>query len=200
MQQMFRLKGFVSQFQSASTDPPVEEVSPDHSALDWVLPDKLAVGCLPRAQDAQLLARAGIKTILSLCAEAEGSLPTEITQNFRCLRYILPDSHYMFDLRVSQLGKVVEMMHESIENHQPVYVHCLEGVERSPTVCIAYLCTHYDLELWEAAACLRQAHPPSMPTNAQIHVIRELIDPPSETSQVTSTSILDIAKADGSWP
>ncbi len=143
--------------------------------MSWVIPGKLAVGGLPRAGDSMTLAEANIEAVLTLCARAEGVLPSDITDHFRCFRYILPDSYYIFDLQAEQLAQVVEMMHEQIEQDRAVYVHCLAGVERSPTACIAYLCQYQDLELWEAVSHLKQVHPDAMPTDSQLQVVRELV-------------------------
>lgn len=146
--------------------------------LSWIIPGKLAVGGLPQSADSSILAREKIKVVLSLCAQSEGSLPEEIVQKFRCLRFILPDSHYILGLQPSQLEQVVELIHTHIQSQQPVYVHCLAGVERSPTACIAYLCLHHDMELWEAINRVKQAHPNARPTEGQVQAIRDLIRQP----------------------
>lgn len=151
-------------------------------SLDWVIPNRLAIGPLPRPGDSAVLAQANIQTVLSLCAQAEGTLPEDVVQQFHCSRFILPDSHYMVGLQSSQLATVVEMIHNCLDRGEVVYVHCLAGVERSPTACIAYLCQHHQLELWEAVNCLKQAHPKSMPTDAQLRVVKDLVQPQPETA------------------
>jgi protein-tyrosine phosphatase len=123
--------------------------------------------------DGAELTRANIKVVLSLCAKLEGELPEDVTQNFRCLRYILPDRYYATEFKVDQLAQVVEIVHKSIQHQLPIYVHCLAGMERSPTVCIAYLCRYHNLELWEALNWLKQVHPRSMPNESQIRALRE---------------------------
>jgi hypothetical protein len=143
--------------------------------FSWVIPGKLAVGGLPQAADHSRLVAANIKVVLSLCAEIEGSLPEGITQDFNCLRFILPDRYYTTQLEVHQLAKAVEIVHQSVQNHLPVYVHCLAGIERSPTVCIAYLCLYQNLELWEALNWIKQVHPSAMPNEAQLRALREFL-------------------------
>jgi len=154
--------------------------------LSWIIPGKLAVGGLPQPGDGAILARERIKVVLSLCAQSEGTLPDEIGQNFRCLRFILPDSHYILGLQPNQLERVVELIHDHIQSQQPIYVHCLAGVERSPTACIAYLCLHQDMELWEAINSVKQAHPNTRPTEGQIQIIRELIRQPQSFHNIFS--------------
>ncbi|NES94615.1 MAG: dual specificity protein phosphatase family protein [Desertifilum sp. SIO1I2] len=141
----------------------------------WVLPGKLAVGRLPRVGEGERLAEQQIQVILSLCAEVEGTLPEEIVQNFRCLRYCLPDSHYATPMQVEDLAAVVDLVHQTVEQQTPLYIHCLAGMERSPTACIAYLCRYQGLELWEAMNWLKQVHPRTLPTEAQLRVIREYL-------------------------
>ncbi|MDX2212428.1 MAG: dual specificity protein phosphatase [Oculatellaceae cyanobacterium bins.114] len=159
-------------------DAPIQSAQSSkwHSAIRWVLPTDLAIGSLPKLGSRASLTEAGIKAILSLCAPSEGQLPEEVVQNFRCHRFILPDSQFIAGLQAHQLATAVEIIHQSIQSGEPIYVHCLAGIERSPTVCIAYLCRYHHLELWEAINCLKQAHARSMPTNAQIQVIREFLE------------------------
>jgi protein-tyrosine phosphatase len=153
--------------------PPVRTAS---TKIGWLIPNKLAIGRLPKAGDSTALIQANIAVILSLCAEAEGKLPEDIEQNFRCIRYILPDSNFMFPLQVEQLAYAVELIQQTIENQQPVFVHCLASVERSPTVCIAYLCRYHYFDLWEAINCVRQVRPHALPTDSQFRVIRKFLE------------------------
>jgi predicted protein tyrosine phosphatase len=143
--------------------------------FSWVIPGKLAVGGLPRAEDHLRLATANIRVVLSLCAEIEGCLPETITRDFSCLRLILPDQYYTTQLKGHQLAKAVEIVHQSLEHQLPVYVHCLAGIERSPTVCIAYLCLYQNLELWEALNWVKQVHPSAMPNESQLRALREFL-------------------------
>lgn len=147
----------------------------DRSTISWVIPGQLALGGLPQPGDGLRLALSNIKVVLSLCAEVEGRLPPDIAQDkkFVCLRHVLPDRHYTTQLNVRQLALAVDLVHQCIERQVPVYVHCLAGIERSPTVCMAYLCRYHNLELWEAANWVKQVHPDSMPNESQIRTIRE---------------------------
>jgi predicted protein tyrosine phosphatase len=143
--------------------------------LDWVIAAKLAVGSIPRAEDVLMLKNSGIRVIISLCAPQEGTLPPEIEQAFHCLQLILPDSHYSIDLTTERLGQAVHMLRLCDQRNLPMYVHCLAGVERSPTVCIAYLCRYYDLELWEAMTVLKKVRAVASPSPVQLQVIRQYL-------------------------
>ncbi len=144
-------------------------------ALSWVVPGQLALGRLPIEGEGKILAKAGIQAVVTLCAPQEGNLPTEFAQAFQCQYHQLPDSHYDVPLTVEGLAAAVDCIRNHIEHQRPVYVHCLAGMERSPTVCIAYLCRYHHLELWEAVNCLKQLHPRSAPTQAQLQVVREFL-------------------------
>jgi len=140
--------------------------------LSWVLPGRLAVGPLPKPGDEAALQEAGVRVILSLCAELEGTLPEVIRHNFECYRYVLPDSHYPEKMTLEQLTEVVDLVTEVLEERAPLYIHCLAGMERSPTVCIAYLCRAQKQELWETMAWFKQIHPPTMLSDSQFHLLR----------------------------
>ena len=150
-------------------------LSRERDSIDWVIPGKLAVGGLPQPGDSKILARAGIKVVFSLCSGTEGVLPPDVLQSFYCLRLNLPDSRYATKLKTIQIAKAVIVINKSMRKQWPVYVHCLAGIERSPTVCIAYLCRYYKLELWEALSELKRVRPESMPTETQLRVLQEFI-------------------------
>ena len=148
---------------------------PPPLAPHWILPKKLAIGPLPQMGDSAALEAAGVGVVLSLCAPSEGALPEDVTQAFRCLRFILPDSSFLLGMQVRDLENVVDVLHAEIQQGETVYIHCLAGVERSPTVCTAYLCLYEKLELWEAISRVKQAHPPALPTEDQLRIVRQLI-------------------------
>ncbi len=151
--------------------------------MSWVIPGKLAVGAAPQFGDSALLAQAGIQVVFSLCGTSEGQLPSDVEQQFRCLRLVLPDSRYKSEIKSAQLKAAVEIIQHSVQNELPIYVHCLAGVERSPIVCIAYLCKHYNLELWEALNWIKQAHPAAMPQESQLKAVRHYLQDEMSGSQ-----------------
>ncbi|MBD2122310.1 dual specificity protein phosphatase [Trichocoleus sp. FACHB-262] len=165
----FRLQGWLS------GKPRQRSFYQRQTPFSWVIPGRLAVGGLPQAEDHPRLVAANIKVVLSLCAEIEGCLPEKIIQDFNCLRFIVPDRYYTTQLEVHQLAKAVEIVHQSVQNQLPIYVHCLAGIERSPTVCLAYLCLYQNLELWEALNWLKQVHPSTMPNESQLRTLREFL-------------------------
>lgn len=142
--------------------------------LRWILPQKLAVGPMPDAMTYPRLQAAGIKAILTLCSEQEGTHPAHVLQDFYFNRLVLPDSHYAEPLQVQQVREAIALVQFLLENEMPVYVHCLAGVERSPTICVAYLCVYHQMQLWEALNWLRQVNPRTGITPEQIRVLQEI--------------------------
>lgn len=149
---------------------------PKPLTVRWVLPGQLAVGWAINHRDGQVLQTAGIHTIVSLCAETEAVLPPKIQRQFHCIRYPLPDSHSSLMLSHVEVIRVLKIIHASIIQRQPVYVHCLAGMERSPTICLAYLCLYHGYNIDESLVWLKQVHPRTMPTEQQLNVVRFLID------------------------
>ncbi|MCS6813466.1 MAG: dual specificity protein phosphatase family protein [Cyanobacteria bacterium] len=155
--------------------------------VDWVLPGKLAVGASPQPGDSAILRQAGIQVVFSLCGASEESLPRDVEEQFRCLRLVLPDSRYKREIKPSQLHAALDIIHHSVQNQLPIYVHCYAGVERSPTVCIAYLCKYHNLELWEALNWLKQVHPATMPQESQLKAVRNYLQGSAPASSNPTT-------------
>lgn len=161
------------------------------SLVHWVLPGKLAIGRLPQPGEALALAQAGVNAILSLCAPQEGTLPADILSQFACSSCILPDSRAAVPLKLSDLTTAVGLVHQQIQQGQVLYLHCIAGIERSPLVCMAYLCRHHHLELWESLHLVRQIRPAAMPTESQLRVLRRFLQNPGSSPEPTSRGTLD---------
>ncbi len=161
-----------------------------HASIDWVIPGKLAVGSLPRSPLALTLSEHRIKVILSVCPESEGHLPKAIRQGFRCLRVPLTDSRSVIPLDPLDLGEAVDLIQWNLNKQRPVYVHCLAGMERSPTVCLAYLCRYQQFDLLDALGWLRHVHPATRITGAQLSIVRHYLQNlssslPSDTDRLS---------------
>lgn len=150
-----------------------EKRSTDPASLSWVIPGQLALGKFPRST--LPLAAANIQGILSLLPESEGTLPDDFHQRFLCDRYPLPDSRTAEELTPDRLAAAVELIRHRLQNHQSLYVHCLAGIERSPAVCIAYLCQYDAQNLWDALQWVKTVHPPTRLTTAQLRTIEKFL-------------------------
>ncbi len=154
----------------------------------WILPNRLALGPLPKPDYAGILAAANVEVVLSLCAEAEGQLPQNITEKFYCQRYILPNQSYLVPLQVQHFDVATELLHQHLRRQRPVYVHCRRGIERSPLVCAAYLCRYHQLEVWEALRYVQQVWAIAAPTSAQINVLQAFVSQSSKLPDATQVS------------
>jgi atypical dual specificity phosphatase len=141
-------------------------------SIRWILPDRLAVGPIPDAEIHQQLLGSGIKAVLSLCAETEGELYSEVPNTFQWQRLVLPDSHYQEKMQPEQIAAAVAALRKNLSQGMPSYVHCLAGMERSPSICIAYLCRHENMPLWEAVQWVKQNNPRTSITSNQMQVLQ----------------------------
>lgn len=159
--------------QAWGSDPPAEQESETSPAARWVwvLPNKLKVGSFPEVPDLDCLKQEGIQAILTLCDPKEAQLNPAFSQNFHCLQYSLPDSRQSKPLSVEDLATAIDLLCETLQTRGPVYVHCLAGIERSPTVCLAYLCRYQNLQVWEALNWLKSIHARTCITSEQLRVV-----------------------------
>lgn len=118
----------------------------------------------------------GLEHDFAKYAESEGSLPPIPEQfPFSWQRVFLPDSHYTEDICPESLGLAVQAVQAWTQQKLPVYVHCFAGIERSPLVCIAYLCTQHHFELWEALTLVQQKHPRTAIRSSQLQALRSYL-------------------------
>ncbi|MFM2430394.1 MAG: hypothetical protein RLZZ511_1607 [Cyanobacteriota bacterium] len=141
----------------------------------WIIDQHLAVGPIPNAQLYEQLREAGFRSVLTLCAETEGALYPDVSKTFQWQRLVLPDSHYEEALQPAQLAEAVDILHQFITQAGPTYIHCLAGMERSPSVCVSYLCLHQGMEVWEALNWVKQRNARTSITQPQVQVIQALV-------------------------
>jgi atypical dual specificity phosphatase len=174
------MKNFFQRFGAKSTpdNPPNRSQTSDSSAKStfrWIIDRQLAVGPIPDAALHDQLLNAGFKSILTLCDETEGNLYSEVPKNFNWQRLVLPDSHYEESLIPDHLAKAVGIVHQAITEAAPIYVHCLAGMERSPSVCVSYLCLHQGMEVWEALNWVKQRNARTSLSPSQVQAIQTLV-------------------------
>jgi len=67
----------------------------------------------------------------------------------------IPINHYKFSIKDSDESVLTEIyeesskiIHQELQNHNKVLVHCKGGINRSPMIIIAYLCrySHYSIQ------------------------------------------------------
>ena len=108
---------------------------------------KLLVGSRPEdAKDVDQLRRLGITAVLSLQSDSDLSRTglswaalwrLQVERGLEVHRYSIVDFNPQ-DL-IEKLEGAVDLLEELANRHERVFVHCTAGVNRSPTVCIAWL-------------------------------------------------------------
>ena len=142
--------------------------------INWVLIDQLAIGPAPRAErHIDRLCEAGIRCVLSLCSAEEATPPAGLIEKFRTIRYVLPDHRAgrlptLNELEIA-LGRLTEL-----QQHGPVFVHCVAAMERSPLVCLAWLVQKHRLTPERALDYLMQQHPGTNPLPGQLVLLHKL--------------------------
>jgi protein-tyrosine phosphatase len=139
---------------------------PDHAFVV----DALAVGEYPTPEDAAWLSSAlAITAVICLQddvdLERKGLSPLALErayrrQGIRFHRLPVPDGEGS-QLR-ARLGEAVTLIADLIAHGERVYLHCNAGLNRAPTVAIAYLHVHHGHAL-DAACALVKARRPCVP-------------------------------------
>ena len=142
--------------------------------IDWVLIDQLAIGPAPRTErHLDRLREEGIRCVLSLCAPEEATPPADLGERFRTSCYVLPDHRAGRLPRVDELEIALGHLAE-LQQHGPVFVHCVAAMERSPLVCLAWLVRHHRMTPERALDYLMQQHPGTNPLPGQLALLYEL--------------------------
>jgi len=139
---------------------------PDHAAIL----EELLIGEYPTPEDAEWL-RSTRAVSAVVCLQDEIDLDRKglslaalqrayAESGVRFHRVAVPDGD-LERLR-GRLDEVVALVAELIERGERVYVHCNAGLNRAPTVAIAYLHVHRGLSL-DAACALVKARRPCVP-------------------------------------
>lgn len=129
--------------------------------------DCLYVGSCPTSQtDVQELKELGITAVLNLQTDEDiawrnidrdGVSAAYRAYRLREIRYPIRDFDYE-DLR-RRLPEAVRLLHNLVKEGHRVYVHCTAGMNRSPTVIIAYLHWAMNWDFPEAVQHVTRNHP-----------------------------------------
>lgn len=147
--------------------------------IDWVLVDQLAIGPAPRAdRHLDQLRDAGIKCVLSLCSPDEATSAAGLGEGFRTSRYVLPDHRAGRLPTLAELETALAHLAE-LQQHGPVFVHCVAAMERSPLVCLAWLVRQHRMSPERALDYLMQQHPGTNPLPGQLALLNQLRSQPA---------------------
>ena len=147
--------------------------------IDWVLVDQLAIGPAPRAdRHLDRLRDAGIKCVLSLCSPDEATPAAGLGEGFRTSCYVLPDHRAGRLPTLAELETALAHLAE-LQQHGPVFVHCVAAMERSPLVCLAWLVRQHRMRPERALDYLMQQHPGTNPLPGQLALLNQLRSQPA---------------------
>jgi protein-tyrosine phosphatase len=141
--------------------PPIRPgARPDFSVI---LPD-LLVGQYPTPADASWLRHEhGVHTVVNLQDDGDlnskglRSVDLEAAYALNEISYHrLPITDCDNEMLRARLADSVRTIDHSIRRSQRVYLHCNAGMNRAPTIAIAYLHMHHDMSLVEARQFFKQ--------------------------------------------
>lgn len=144
--------------------------------FSWIIPNRLAVGSFPKlSYKISYLSQVGITAVLCLTEPEEVPIPQEIYNRFVWSNIAIPDGARGGVPKVQHFQQACAILSRWHQNGHVTYVHCLAGVGRSPSVCIAYLTQVEGISLPEAIGKVQERHPPTYPDSAQIDVLQKFL-------------------------
>ena len=141
---------------------------------DWIT-DNLAVGPTPLGpEDYELLQRMKVSFILTLQEEQElartgrkADVEFSVAGGFGITVYRVPIREFDGKALLKAMDEAVDTLTQLLGTGSKVYLHCAEGLKRSPTVAAAYLVAATGVSPEEAVDQVTAAHN-SMPDLAVI--------------------------------
>jgi len=131
--------------------------------------------------DGKEVEKLGITAVLSLTDFTMGRLPGCVKQHER----IHVADSLSADL-TPHFKTCVEFIHRAISSGQKVLVHCVAGVSRSASICIAYLMTHHQLSLEDARKLVKKQRPCTRPNESFISQLEEYSKTFKMSSSITT--------------
>ena len=107
-----------------------------------------------------------------MCSQDEIGWDSEISNNFKTKRIVLPDSRTNVCPTFGQLNDSYRALNNFV-NTGVTFIHCYASIERSPLLCTLYIMKNYKLELEEALDYVRRKHRYANPTNYQLKTIKK---------------------------
>ena len=92
---------------------------------------------------------------------------------FRTQRIVLPDHRAGRLPTLDELQMSLQNLAE-LQEHGPVFVHCVAAMERSPLVCLAWLVQRHNMNPERALDYLMQQHPGTNPLPGQLALLQKI--------------------------
>ena len=132
---------------------------------DW-LTDNLLIGPAPLGpEDYGVLQRMGISFILSLQEDDElkflGRNPDaefSVAASFGMAVYRVPIRDFSNRSLLRHLDEAVDTLSELLKTGKKVYLHCAKGLNRSPTVAVAFLSRNQGIDIADALDRVTSVH------------------------------------------
>ena len=134
--------------------------------FSWLIEGKLAGSAIPTSKDEiKWLQEQGVKSIVTI---REVPLDDDWVDEMKYLHVLSDDMGVpSFD----DLKNSVEYVHERIQNHEPVMVHCLAGLGRTGTILACYLIKYEKMSAEDAIQHVREKRHGSIQSFVQEEII-----------------------------
>jgi len=141
----------------------------------WVLTNRLAVGPMPAGEAHwQQLEQAGLRARFSCCyPQEEGQ--AAVPEHWLSEAVPLPDHRRQEALDAERLALALERARQLLQQGQPLYLHCLAGIERSPLIAIGLTARERNLSLFDALDWVRRCHPVAKPIVSHLELLERLL-------------------------
>jgi protein-tyrosine phosphatase len=141
-------------------------------SVSVIVPGELSIGARPDQALLGLLRRAGVSAVLSLQETHEAPPPPRSALGELLWRRApLADAETGRGIDPRALARAVERLQRWRAEGRQIYVHCLHGVGRAPTVAAAYLVAEHGLSLGAALQRVKAARPTANLSAQQVGVL-----------------------------
>jgi hypothetical protein len=141
----------------------------------WVLTNRLALGPMPGGEAHwQQLEQAGLRARFSCCYPHEEG-PSPVPSHWLSAGVPLPDHRRQEPLDEARLTEALDRAQLLLNQGEPLYLHCLAGIERSPLIAVGLTARERNLSLFDALDWVRRCHPVAMPLVNHLELLDRLL-------------------------
>jgi len=149
--------------------------APSPLPYSWVLTGQLAIGPMPvTAEQWQQLQDLGITSRFSCCYPEE-EIQISPPALWHSSGMPLPDHRQQELLTSERLSTSLDRLEATLNNHAPLYLHCLAGRERSPLLAVGLVARRRRLNLFDALDWVRRCHPMANPIYGHLEILEKVL-------------------------